>query len=518
MAREEHALIDGQAETEQTQLPAAGSQASRHLDDSGAWVATAAEIENQIEQLAVFKDHLTAQLGLLRKEGLCLLEKQKDLAREKHQLETLQVQREAEWTRQRGDAEALRAAARTEYERRRNELTLRAEVLQRLQMRLQAQETALDTGRAGLAQQERDLAARQEAWNAEEARRRAALDAQQQALRLAANPPAPEALTHPRELDAPANKLEIRVGSPAGREDSTASHARRQRARLVRAATRLRIRAQQLVAQRDALAQQQEEANRHEQYLKLKGENLEQVKRLMEKQELIMARKLADHAAIKTVAAVGIFVIMILGITFAGVYWLISPVYRTEAVVQLTALNPQSPPERIAQALQSAMEQMQSQNVTYPAWVALRAGNYNLQDNRQEWLEGLPAHLTLHVDSASRTLSLYYTGRSADGVAMVCNALAAAFVEATRVKAPNARPDDPPTLATAAVAARALPPIAPVEDRRMPLALSTTAVVLFASLLAVLTMRHIVRKQLRDIDQMAEASDWAQARAELATD
>ena len=71
--------------------------------------------------------------------------------------------------------------------------------------------------------------------------------------------------------------------------------------------------------------------------LKSRGNSLEQVKRLLEKQELVMARKLADHGALKTVAAVGIFVIMILGATFFGVYQFVSPTYRSEAIVALPA-------------------------------------------------------------------------------------------------------------------------------------------------------------------------------------
>ena len=50
---------------------------------------------------------------------------------------------------------------------------------------------------------------------------------------------------------------------------------------------------------------------------------------------MVMARKLADHNAIKTVAAVGIFVIMVLGSVFFGIYRFVRPTYRSEAVVQL---------------------------------------------------------------------------------------------------------------------------------------------------------------------------------------
>ena len=86
-----------------------------------------------------------------------------------------------------------------------------------------------------------------------------------------------------------------------------------------------------------AVEKGREDITQQRENLRSRRENLEQVKRLLEKQEMVMARKLADHNAFKTVAAVGIFVIMVLGSAFLGVNHFVHPLYRSEAVVQLAA-------------------------------------------------------------------------------------------------------------------------------------------------------------------------------------
>jgi chromosome segregation ATPase len=93
-----------------------------------------------------------------------------------------------------------------------------------------------------------------------------------------------------------------------------------QRTRLLRQAKALRSFRMQMRESQGGLEQGRAELAQQREQLRARKENLEQVKRLLEKQEMVMARKLADHNAIKTVAAVGIFVIMVLGGAFLGVY------------------------------------------------------------------------------------------------------------------------------------------------------------------------------------------------------
>jgi len=251
-----------------------------------------------------------------------------------------------------------------------------------------------------------------------------------------------------------------------------------------------------LEASRNEIAQQREQ-------LRARKENLEQVKRLLEKQEMVMARKLADHNAIKTVAAVGIFVIMILGSVFIGVYRFVRPVYRSEAVVQLAA------PQNLQGAeldgwLKQQMDYMRSNEVTSAAWKVLRSEeqHYSMHDVRDEWVNSLPSRLNLTLDGGSKALSVRYSGSDAEGVSQVCNALAIAYTT------PGLREqagDQTKALGLGSqVLAKATVPLYPVEDNRMMVSMSIVAVALFVSLILVMIFRHFITRQLKEIDQMAE--------------
>jgi hypothetical protein len=247
--------------------------------------------------------------------------------------------------------------------------------------------------------------------------------------------------------------------------------------------------------------------------LRTRKENLEQVKRLLEKQEMVMARKLADHSALKTVAAVGIFLIMILGSVFFGVYKFVAPTYRGVAVVQL------APPAGLQgtelQAwLTRQMEFLRSQDVTFAAWRILRGGDqhYTMHDVREEWLATLGKSLTMQLDGASRALAIRYYGREAEGVSQVCNALATAYVTPT-----GREPADPQGAgAGATILEKATVPDVPDEDHRWLLSLGISAVAMFLSLLLVILVRHYVARQLREIDEMADAQDLADLKGDLA--
>ena len=123
---------------------------------------------------------------------------------------------------------------------------------------------------------------------------------------------------------------------------------------------------------------------------------------------------MADHTALKTVAAVGVFVAMILGLTFTGVYWLVSPVYRSEAVVQVS-VPVNVAPEAAGAYVAKAADTLKSETVTFPAWQTLRAANYGMQDNREEWLNTLGTRLTLRPDVNTKTISVQYTGATRSG-------------------------------------------------------------------------------------------------------
>ena len=248
------------------------------------------------------------------------------------------------------------------------------------------------------------------------------------------------------------------------------------RERLLRQAHNLRAYKKQMRESKATLAVNGADNARQREQLRAQKENLEQVKRLLEKQEMVMARKLADHNALKTVAAVGIFVIMILGSTFFGVYKFVNPTYQSEALVQL------SPPANVhgveLQAwLTRQMDVVKSNDVTSAAWKLLRADDhYAMQDVQAAWLASLEKNLSLQVDTANRTLFIRYSGNNADGVSQVCNALATAYATL---------PIEGGGM-TGKVVARAAPPQVPSEDSRLMISLSVVAIVMFVSLLLVM--------------------------------
>jgi len=286
-----------------------------------------------------------------------------------------------------------------------------------------------------------------------------------------------------------------------------------ERGRLLRKAQVLRAHRRELLQAKEMLQKNSVDVSRQKDLLRNRKENLEQVKRLLEKQEMIMARKLADHNALKTVAAVGIFLILILGSVFCGVYKFVNPTYRSEATVQL------APPANLQgvelQAwLTRQMEFMRSPEVTFAAWKVLRSEgeHYSMHDVREEWVASLGQRLSMQLDGATRTLAIRYVGPNAQGVSQVCNALATAYVTPGSREAGDARGAG----AGAVILARANRSDSPVEDNRFTLSLSLAAAALFVSLILVIVFRHYVARQLREIDQMADEADLADLKGELA--
>lgn len=244
--------------------------------------------------------------------------------------------------------------------------------------------------------------------------------------------------------------------------------------------------------------------------LKARGTSLEQVKRLLEKQELVMARKLADHSAAKTVAAVGIFVIMILGISFGAVYQFISPTYRSEAIVNLQSST----------SSDGEMNKLvRSDTVVNSAWDHLANDGYNLQSERDAFVRTLADDLQVHVMPATKQMSLAYAGSSSTGVAQVANALADAYARAL------AGPLDPGLSATQEavklkpwIARVAVAPSVPVVDTRFVTGLTISASLLFVALLVVMVMRVYIYRQMREIDRMADEEDLDNLKGELPLD
>jgi hypothetical protein len=274
----------------------------------------------------------------------------------------------------------------------------------------------------------------------------------------------------------------------------------------------LRAYRKQQAEMRGSLETSRAEVAQQRESLQVRKENLEQVKRLLEKQEMVMARKLADHSAIKTVAAVILGVGMILGMTFLAVYKFVSPVYGSEALVQVAAPANLGPAEAGAWLNQQA-EAVSSQANTFEAWKKLRSDEvkYGVHESREEWVGTLPKNLVTSVKTEGniKTLSIQYDSTSAEGAAQVCNALASAYVASA-----NAGPNH----GVAAELAKAIARTTPKRDGRFMTALTATAALLLISLVAVMLGRYYVRRQLREIDKMADEEDLEDIRGEMAVE
>jgi len=338
-----------------------------------------------------------------------------------------------------------------------------------------------------------------------------------------------------REWQAKRETLETEKGNITGelqalraaRNQGEVAHAdgspvvpARQRGVLVRQVRSLRNKRKQTRELIGTLETTRAELGKQLQQVRVRRDNLEQVKRLLEKQETIMVRKLADHNAIKTVAAVGILLIMILGSTFAGVYRFVNPEYRGEALVQLTPPAEITPDKTEAWLQSQATLLRANATVQQIAWTALRQDGYAMHDTKEAWGLSLPADLTTTVDAASKAIAVRVKGWSADGVAQSSNSLAAAFADVARQKLEPGKDAGPvvPAAAGASVLAKATVPQTPARDQRMMLALSCSGALMGVALIAVLLVRKLISRQLKEIDQMADAKDLEELHDDMPVD
>jgi chromosome segregation ATPase len=541
LARETETLRDELARTHQTYEQRAAllqQQIDRNQTGTSAWAAKEAQLEKDLaaaaQQLTKAREELaqltTALTDATREKAETAQRFAEEIAR--HEQETIAWQRELQSAREAAQAAAASNQSvsadqvlQAELEQTRSKLEAAESRQQALEQQLagagsagQLQLDALSQQVDMLDRQRNDLAAQlfalqdtlrrqtDEALLAKNSlegelltlrRRHAALEAERNQWQ--SQPPTVDPSTHAQQ----SAELEQVQASLAAHHD-----------RLLRQARTLRAYRRQVRETKSTLETSREEIAQQREQLRSRKENLEQVKRLLEKQEMVMARKLADHNALKTVAAVGIFVIMVLGSVFIGVYKFVNPVYRSEAVVQL------APPASIAGAEQQAwmakqVDFFRTDDLTFTAWKMLRAPDehYGMHDVREEWLASLSKNLSVQLDPASKTVAIRYTGPNPDGVAQVCNALADAYATPTARETTSEQNRGYGVGST--VLAKAAAPIYPAEDSRLMLSLSVVAIVLFLSLIMVIVFRHYVARQLREIDQMADEQDLDDIRTEM---
>ncbi len=276
---------------------------------------------------------------------------------------------------------------------------------------------------------------------------------------------------------------------------------KRQRISLLKQARTLRARSVEIRDARKKVVAARQDVARQRDQIRIKRDNLEQVQRLLEKQEMVMARKLADQSALKTVAAVGIFVVMVLGSTVAGVYSLARPRYESAAIVQL------QPPAALhgtarAKWFNGEKQALRGLPVLNSAWQILARANYGGQNTRRAFISSLANDLHTRVDAKAGTMSVHYASGTAKDSAAAANALARGFVIAGAVKG-------------AKVLAPAVQPQYAARDNRWGLILTIDACVFGAAAIAVVLLRQRIAAQLRQIDGIADDADLADVRDEL---
>ncbi|MCL2645736.1 MAG: hypothetical protein FWD61_01880, partial [Phycisphaerales bacterium] len=273
------------------------------------------------------------------------------------------------------------------------------------------------------------------------------------------------------------------------------------RDRLLKQAKALRLLRKETFEHQTLLLKGREHVAKERQQLRTRKENLEQVKQLLEQQEMVMARKLADHSALKTVAAVGIFMILTLVASFVGVYKFAKLGYQAEAIVQLYPPASMKGQELDAWLTRQSVT-VKLDDVTFEAWKLLRSdGHYSMYDVRDSWLGSLARNLDVQVDSTDPrlpTLLIRYAGNDADGVAQVCNALAKAYVALPMVAQGT-------TIKPGTVAAPAIKPDLPCQDNRIAMSLGAAAGVMVVGLILVMLSRYVFRRrQRKERDQINE--------------
>ena len=152
---------------------------------------------------------------------------------------------------------------------------------------------------------------------------------------------------------------------------------------------------------------------------------------------------------------------------------------------------------------------VRSSEVANAAWKVLRNSDehYNMHDVHEEWANSLGEHLAVVREDGSKSFVVRYTGPDPEGVSQVANALATAYITPGMR---DAKSEGRTNGMGAQVLAKAPVPTYPFEDNRLTTFAIVASVVLLVSILAVIVFRHIVARQLREIDDMADGADLSE--------
>jgi hypothetical protein len=205
----------------------------------------------------------------------------------------------------------------------------------------------------------------------------------------------------------------------------------------------------------------------------------------------------------KSILAAAILAALVLGITYAGAYAFCPATYSSSAVVRVpAAADPAAVRTYFAQQAQALPT---DQRVLSAAWSVLEPRGLAGSDLKS-WSRQLG--LAVQADADQQTLTISCQAASGLAAAATANALADAYVEIVSKQMPagQLRP---------LVTQHAERAVEPFRDRRRLIALSASAIVLFLILVAAITMRQTIRRQLSAIDDMAEPDDRAAAALDL---
>jgi hypothetical protein len=221
---------------------------------------------------------------------------------------------------------------------------------------------------------------------------------------------------------------------------------------------------------------------------------IKQNERLPGEQEPEASQTPAPSRPVRTLATIVFGLLLVFGLPFAGVYSLVPPVFRSEAVVQL------QPPRQLKNVevpkwlARQVSEVRTNPHVLDQAWAQMRDKGYSRYANKEDWLAALPSNMDVKLDVTTNKLTIAILDNSQTAVCLVANSIAAAYAHEAVLR------DDPASSSGQKAAAELLVPAAPsavaVIDKRMSKVVSISLALLLASLLAAtLVQRSAVKKR-----------------------
>jgi hypothetical protein len=238
-------------------------------------------------------------------------------------------------------------------------------------------------------------------------------------------------------------------------------------------------------------------------------EEMEQDETLVEDQEPEASQSAARSRPVRTLTKIALCLLLVFGVPFAGVYSLVPPVFRSEAVVQLQPPVQMKNLEVHKWLARQVSEVWSNPHILEQAWAQMRDKGYSRYANKGDWLAALPHNMDVKLDVTSNKLTIAILDNSRAAVCLVANSVAAAYAQEAVLHDDTASAAG--QKATAELFVPATPSAVAVMDKRMFWAVSISLALLFVSLLAASLFQGSAVKKPGATDEMAENGDDAAA-------